>query len=231
MMTRDTDSERWGKVKDIVRSDGDHDIELGQYWRHMLAVDAKHAAFALSRYKFACKMLMWRKGLTVLELGCNEAWGVMMLQQETALMRYVGVDLDGEAIAWNEKNLRSDTIEFHEANFFDMDIKEQFDVVISLDVIEHIEPTMERRFCQVIIDHLKSSGVAIIGTPNVTMSPYAGPESRAGHINLYDQDRLYDLLDGFFENVFIFGMNDEVVHTGFAPMSCYIFAVCAGKRG
>ena len=63
------------------------------------------------------------------------------------------------------------------------------------------------------------------------MSPYAGPESRAGHINLYDQDRLYDLLDDFFENVFLFGMNDEVVHTGFAPMCCYIFAVCAGKRG
>lgn len=231
-MTRETDSERWEVVKAIVKGDRLPDLELGAYWRHMLVVDAKHAIFALSRYKFACKMLARRKELTVLELGCNEAWGALMLQQGTDLKGYVGVDLDGEAIAWNEKNLHTDAFEFHEANFLeDMKLDGQFDAVISLDVIEHIEPTMERRFCQVIVDHLKSSGVAIIGTPNVTMSPYAGPESRAGHINLYDQDRLYDLLDGFFENVFIFGMNDEVVHTGFAPMSCYIFAVCAGKRG
>jgi hypothetical protein len=25
-------------------------------------------------------------------------------------------------------------------------------------------------------------------------------------------------------------MNDEVVHTGFAPMAHYLFAVCTGRR-
>jgi len=51
-----------------------------------------------------------------------------------------------------------------------------------------------------------------------------------GHINLYDQKRLYMLMSKFFHNVFIFHMNDEVVHTGFAPMTCYIFALCCNKR-
>ena len=29
-----------------------------------------------------------------------------------------------------------------------------------------------------------------------------------------------------FRNVFIFSMNDEVVHTGFYPMAHYLFALC-----
>ena len=73
-------------------------------------------------------------------------------------------------------------------------------------------------------------GVAIIGTPNITFNPFASAGSKMAHINLYDQERLYDLCSRHFDNVFIFNMNDEVVNTGFAPMSCYIFAVCAGKN-
>ena len=72
--------------------------------------------------------------------------------------------------------------------------------------------------------------MAVIGTPNITMSPYASEGSKIGHVNLFDQERLYDFLSQVFQNVFIFGMTDEVVHTGFYPMCCYIFAVCAGKR-
>jgi len=34
----------------------------------------------------------------------------------------------------------------------------------------------------------------------------------------------------FFHNVFIFSMNDEVVHTGFHKMANYVFAIGAGKR-
>jgi hypothetical protein len=33
-----------------------------------------------------------------------------------------------------------------------------------------------------------------------------------------------------FHNVFMFSMNDEVVHTGFHPMAHYLFAVCAGRK-
>jgi hypothetical protein len=34
----------------------------------------------------------------------------------------------------------------------------------------------------------------------------------------------------FFKNVFMFSMNDEVVHTGYSKMSHYNFALCCGKR-
>jgi hypothetical protein len=34
----------------------------------------------------------------------------------------------------------------------------------------------------------------------------------------------------FFHNVFMFSMNDEVVHTGYHPMAHYLLAVCAHRK-
>ena len=74
--------------------------------------------------------------------------------------------------------------------------------------------------------NLNENGFAIIGTPNITMYPYASPVNKEAHINNYDQERLYKLFAEKFRNVFIFGMNDEAVNTGFYPFSCYIIALC-----
>jgi hypothetical protein len=71
--------------------------------------------------------------------------------------------------------------------------------------------------------------VCIIGTPNIEASRYASPQSQVGHINLKNHLELRKLLADHFENVFVFSMNDEVVHTGFYPMAHYLFAVGVGK--
>lgn len=232
---KNEDKKNWGKVKDLIseKNSSQQNMELGSYWQAQIQNDIKHILFTMSRYKFAAKLLMYRENLSVLELGCNEAWGALMLQQNTDLKRYVGVDQDAEYIAYDRENLPPN-LEFLEANFFDMHLNEKFDAIISMDVIEHIQPEMDDKFCKVITEHFKPSGitgggVAIIGTPNVALSPYASKYSQLGHINLYDQKRLYELCRRHFSNVFIFNMNDEVVNTGFAPMACYIFAVCTGS--
>ena len=38
-----------------------------------------------------------------------------------------------------------------------------------------------------------------------------------------------DLLK-YFNNVFVFSMNDETVHTGYYPMAHYFLALCCGKK-
>ena len=225
------DDKRWARVQEAISSKEFPMMDLGTNLNHMIQYDIKHVAFTLSRYKFASKLLMYRKNLSVCELGCSEAWGALLLRQNTDLKRYLGVDLDSAAIAYNRKNLPVD-LEFMEANFFNLEIEELFDAVISLDVIEHIQPDMEDTYCNAITRHLQSNGTAIIGTPSAMLSPYANPINKVAHINLYDQERLYKLCSRHFENVFIFNMNDEIVNVSFAPMSCYIFAVCVGiKQG
>ena len=77
---------------------------------------------------------------------------------------------------------------------------------------------------------LGQNGAAILGLPSLESQPYASPQSKVGHINCKSAPDLKKVLEEFFHNVFMFSMNDEVVHTGFHKMANYVFAVGAGKR-
>ncbi|MFN7264275.1 MAG: hypothetical protein ACK5T5_05005, partial [Phenylobacterium sp.] len=59
---------------------------------------------------------------------------------------------------------------------------------------------------------------------------YASEISKAGHVNCKTGEDLRAFMLKFFSNVFLFSMNDEVVHTGYAPMAHYLFAIGCGKR-
>jgi 2-polyprenyl-3-methyl-5-hydroxy-6-metoxy-1,4-benzoquinol methylase len=228
--TDKNDLKNWNCVKN--RSEMDISMtQLGRYYSYMFHSDIKHFAFTLSRYKFASKMLAYRDKLNLLELGCQEAIGALVFKQNNNLNQYVGIDLDAESIQWNKEYFSSD-FKFICENFFESSEvgKQNYDAVVSLDVIEHISGEMEDAYCNLLATSLKQDGVAIVGTPSIMMSPYASEGSRIGHINMYDQKRLYELFSKYFQNVFIFNMNDELVNTGFAPMACYIFALCCNKR-
>lgn len=219
----------WNDVKNIVKSrGGNENIVLGYYSKSECYTDIKHFLFRLSRYKFVVKLMRYEKAVKVLELGCNEAWGSLLLDQNIDMVRYVGVDFDPDVIAWSKENLSS-KYDFICDDFFACKAIEQekFNLIFSLDVIEHIEPVRENEFCQVITSHLEDGGTVVIGTPNINLSPYASEGAKAGHINLYDQKRLFVLMRKYFKNVYIFNMNDEIIHMGFDPMSCYMFAICS----
>lgn len=101
---------------------------------------------------------------------------------------------------------------------------------MSLDVIERIDRKDEDHFVRTIADNLTSEGMCIVGTPNDTATKYASQYSQMGHVNMFDAERLTALLRKHFVHVFIFGMNDEVVHTGFYPMCHYLMAVACQPR-
>ncbi len=227
---------KWSNVKKVLHSQLNNmsksELFLGTYYSNMFLSDIKHVSFTLSRYKFASKMVMYQDKISVLELGCQEAFGSLVFEQNVNLEKYVGIDFDHDAMQWNYNNILGEKFIFIEDDFLKCNKIEnqKFNLILSLDVIEHIDKKYEDDFCKVISGHITDDGVAIIGTPSVYMNPYACDASKEGHINLYDQKRLYSLMDKYFNNVFIFNMNDEIIHTGFAPMSCYIFAVCTGRK-
>ena len=47
-------------------------------------------------------------------------------------------------------------------------------------------------------------------------------------MNCKDGKELQAVMERHFDNVFLFSMNDEVVHTGFTPMAHYLLALCVG---
>ena len=212
----------WGSVREML---GSGRKELGAHWSFNLINDPKRLGFVLSRYKFAAKMSS-RAG-SILELGCSEGIGAPILAEGGA--RYLGVDLDEPAIEAARANFGRERVEFQAGDFLGQDLG-SFDSVVSLDVIEHIHREHEHEFLESVRQNVSPDGMCVIGTPNVTADAYASPLSRAGHVNLYDSERLAAAVESVFRVVLSFGINDETVHTGFAPMAHYLVAVGCGRR-
>ncbi|MBQ8945549.1 MAG: class I SAM-dependent methyltransferase [Lachnospiraceae bacterium] len=226
--------EKWQHALDTIK-DG-RNISLGELYSYDVDHDIKHLGFTLSRYKFVSKLLQGNATGSVLELGSSYGLGAPYVVQTADNVRYVGIDFDTRAVNFAKETYGSERVTFIEGDFLLKDLKQLsaggngFDSIFSLDVIEHIRTELEDDFVRTITTNLNDTGFAVIGTPNINMDPYASETSKAGHINLYDQKRLFELCARHFNTVFMFGMNDEVVHTGFAPMSCYLFAVCSYKK-
>ena len=65
--------------------------------------------------------------------------------------------------------------------------------------------------------------------PSKESQAYSKPASVTGHINCKHQMELKELMKKYFTNVFAFSMNDEIVHTGYAKLAHYVFALCCGS--
>lgn len=209
---------QWQDAKKITEG---FELCIGPYFAHQFVKMPKHVLFTLARYKFAAKMIS--PGATILELGCNEGIGTLLLA-ETA-ERVVAVDFDTAANAYAKEHLEFSKIEFVADDFIGKRYG-TFDFVVSLDVIEHIDPRREDDYMTTVLDNLSlRQGTFIVGTPNDCASKYASEGSKLGHVNMYTAERLDGMLRKYFRNVFSFGMNDEVLHTGFSPMCHYLLAI------
>lgn len=190
--------------------------------------DPRRLLFLLARYKFVAKMLKGKE--SVLEAGCGDAFGTRLVLQDVGAVTAI----DFDPIFVKDVNDRMSEEWKFDCRVHDMlagPVEGEFDAAYSLDVLEHIPPENEGRFLENIVSSLSSEGVLIIGSPSIQSQPYASPASKEGHVNCKDGEELRRLMQQYFHNVFLFSMNDEVVHTGFHPMAHYLFAVCCGKRG
>lgn len=196
-------------------------VEKSANWH----LDPKRLAFVLSRYKFVSKMLSGKK--KVLEVGCGDGFPVRILLQEVDAVH--GIDIDPVFI--NDIEERQDPNWNFTAAVHDMvsgPLPDQFDAAYSLDVLEHISKDNEHAFIKNVVSSLTNNGVFIVGMPSLQSQAYASPLSKIGHVNCKTGTELKKIMQNYFDNVFIFSMNDEVLHTGFEAMSQYIFAMGVG---
>ena len=199
-------------------------IMSNQTWRD----DPRRLLFVLSRYKFVAKMLSGKA--RVLEIGCADAFGTRLVMQEVGSV--TATDFDPVFIRDAANRMKSDAWECdcRVHDILEGPIAEDFEAAYSLDVFEHISPEHEHRFVHHIAQSVVKSGVVIIGSPSLQSQSYASKGSREGHVNCKDGKQLKHVMEQHFENVFLFSMNDEVVHTGFHPMAHYLFTLCVGRK-
>jgi cyclopropane fatty-acyl-phospholipid synthase-like methyltransferase len=189
--------------------------------------DPKRLVFTLSRYKFVAKMLTGRAN--VLEIGCADAFGTRIVQQ--AVETVTAVDFDPLFI----EDVRTRANPNWPLETFVHDLTTGptpglFDAVYALDVLEHIAPENETAFLANALAPLDDTGVAIFGMPSLESQAHASPQSRTGHVNCKSGNAFKKTMERYFHSVFVFSMNDEVVHTGYFPMAQYLLAVGAHLR-
>jgi 2-polyprenyl-3-methyl-5-hydroxy-6-metoxy-1,4-benzoquinol methylase len=165
----------------------------------------------------------------VFEIGPGDGFGLPIVAQHVGQLYCI--DWDERLLEGNERRLS------HLANvsYLHMDLNKTMpdvkaDAIYTVDVIEHLEPEGEVQFVKNMVECLTPDGVLVTGTPNVTAEQYASERSRVQHINLKSIAELRALMERYFENVFMFGMNDEILHTGYAPMCHYIWSLAVGKK-
>ena len=204
-------------------------IMLGKCTTSSFIEDPRHLLFTLSRYKFVAKMF---DGFSsVLEIGCQEGFGASLISQ--SCINYTGVDFYKPYID-SAKSLYANS---RNTTFYHHDILSgplndlPYDGVFALDVLEHIDPASEHIFMRNILPNLIAENTPLIlGIPSLESQQYASKRAKLGHVNCKSKSQLKEFCKTYFHNVFMFSMNDEVLHTGFDPMSHYVIALCCSPK-
>lgn len=201
---------------------------LGSNTSAVLLSDPKLLGFTASKHKFVGKML--QNFERVLEIGCMDGYGSMLVSP--FVQSLVSVDFYRPHIEQAKKYVEPHfgNIEFLGHDFLDGPLDRKFDGCFSLDVLEHIDPAQEHLFLRNVQASLTKSGIFIVGMPSLESQIYASEANRYAHINCKSGGDLKSLMETYFEVVLPFGMNDEVLHTGFSKMSHYLLGVCVGPK-
>jgi cyclopropane fatty-acyl-phospholipid synthase-like methyltransferase len=199
----------------------DKSIVLGEQLFYEYINDAKHLSFSLARYKFIAKM--FEDYNFVLEVGAGEGFKSNIVNQAVKSLTLSDYhDRFLKNYQFNNKYLVID--------FLKKKLKKKYDGIYALDVLEHIDKRKEEKFLKNILNSLKKNGTLILGIPSLESQKYASKISKLGHINCKNKKEFKKTMLKYFNNVFMFSMNDEVLHTGYDKMSQYIFAVCVNKK-
>lgn len=207
----------------VERRRSEFGLMSNQVWHD----DPRRLGFVLARYKFVAKMF---SGLNrVLEVGCADAFGTRVVRQEVQSLTAT----DFDPVFVEDVNRRMDPAWSFECFTHDMlsgPIPRAFAGAYAVDVIEHIAPEDEDRFIGNMVKSLGPHGVCILGSPSLESQTYASAGSKAGHVNCKSGDEFRQLMGRYFHNIFLFSMNDEVVHTGYHKMAHYLFVIGSDRR-
>ena len=215
------DADQYKKLMGEIYSKYPEGITLPPEYAEHFDNNTLRILIRLARYKFVARLI--KKTDKVLEIGCGSGVGTIFLAQHASFVK--GIDANPTELAEAKKINRRKNVSFEERDFFLMPAQEKYDIILCLDVIEHMPVEEGRKLVSNMAAHLTPTGILVVGTPSIHSYPYQGALSQASHIKCYDQDELVALIDEFCGRTLAFSMNDEVVHTGHPKMAWYYFVL------
>lgn len=140
----------------------------------------------------------------LLEIGCGEGRGVHLLHDQVD--SFTGIDKITEVV--DALSAKYPDAKFEQASIPPLNFADnQFDTVISFQVIEHIKN--DKEYLEEIARVLKPGGKALLTTPNIKKSLSRNP----WHIREYTAKQLEDLCKPYFSEVKMLGVtgNEKVL--------------------
>ena len=207
----------------LFEDDKYSELTMGVMRAYDWCVDPRRLVFTFSRYKFVSKILEGKK--MVAEIGCGDGLASKLVAQTVSDLHLTDFDDRFVEITKTKYDILNDNILVYKHDIVLQGFKKKFEAIYALDVLEHIPETHDERVLNNICESLNEHGILILGMPSLESQVYASPISKEGHVNCKSGEDLKSLMQGFFHNVLLFSMNDEVVHTGFSRLAHYIFAI------
>lgn len=152
--------------------------------------DRQSYALHMERYRFAGKHII---GTNILDMACGIGYGSYSIATEHIArnLSITAVDIDTEAIKLANEKYKHAGIQFLQSDIFSFEPLKQFDTIISLETIEHLQNP--ERFLEKINTLLAPGGRLIISAP-VTPSKDANPH----HLQDFSSSSFRKLCTGYF---------------------------------
>lgn len=143
---------------------------------------------------------------SVLEVGCGAGYGASYLSKYSS--NIVAVDISKKFIGFCHARYKKKGLNFVQASGLNLPIKDNLiDVVVSFQVIEHIEPKKVRDYLSEVERVLRDGGVFVASTPNkkLRLLPFQKP-CNPEHEKEYDYKEFKKVLSDVFEEVKVYGL-------------------------
>jgi len=114
----------------------------------------------LDRYYIACKYV---EGKRVLDIACGAGKGTYTMATKGKAASVQGGDIDDEAVRYARHRFANPNVRFDHIDGLKLDFKNEFDVIVSFETIEHISAF--DKFLQNVWRALKDEGLFIVSTP------------------------------------------------------------------
>lgn len=156
--------------------------------------------YHLARYKFVGRQL--RRSWDVLEVGCGTGYGAHFLAPFVGTIN--ACDLDTRLLVRAKEKYHRDNLIFSEHP-----IKQDYDAVICLEVIEHMTKEAGVKLLDYLNRFLKKGGLLFISTPRRIDNP--SENRKKYHLHEYTAVEFIQQLETRFTRALLFSQNDELI--------------------
>lgn len=154
--------------------------------------------YALAKYRIILKWLPQRENLVVLNAGCGSGEMNIFLSRNRT-WHIVGIDMDDRAISMSRQlkdRYGVKNLDIIQANVQEYDGAESYDIIVCIDVLEHIEDDLQmiKRLSQM----LKPEGLLCVSVPAL-QGLFGYHDEMLGHYRRYDKHSLTRKLSQEFQ--------------------------------